>query len=62
MEQKILYKCDPKKNTECKKTFCKYIWEKGECEGTSEEKYAVHDDEGNPIIIANFKISGLNIT
>lgn len=52
MKQKILYKCDPEKNTGCKKTHCKFnpVVIGGECDSTSEEQYAVIDDKGNPII------------
>ena len=52
MKRKILYKCDPEKNTGCKKTHCKYdpCVVNGECDSTSEEQYAVCDDKGNPII------------
>lgn len=54
--EKILYKCDPKKNTACKKTHCKFnpAVIGGECDSTSEEQYAVLDDNGEPIIKYNF--------
>lgn len=50
--EKILYKCDPEKNTACRKTHCKFnpAVIGGECDSTSEEQYAVIDDKGNPII------------
>ena len=56
MEQKILYKCDPDKNTACRKTHCKYdpCVVNGECDSTSQEQYAVLDDNGKPIITYNF--------
>lgn len=52
MKQIILYKCDPEKNTGCKKTHCKFnpAVIGGECDMTLEKKFAILDDKGEPII------------
>lgn len=47
MDKKVLYKCDPHKNAECKKTGC-YIYG-GMCDGTTEKQYAFTDENGEPI-------------
>ena len=44
---KVLYKCDCEKNLECSKTSCQIF-----CTGTIQEEYAVRDEEGKPIILA----------
>ena len=47
MDRKTLYKCDPYKNAECKKTGC-YI-HGGMCDGTTEKQYARTDENGAPV-------------
>ena len=49
--EKTLYRCDPDKNTECRKTSC-YRRYKGwtRCKATSNPEYAVRDDNGAPIV------------
>lgn len=47
----MLYLCDPEKNTECKKTYCKFRTLCGECDSTSKEEYAKHDVYGKPIVM-----------
>lgn len=44
---KVIYKCDFEKNLECSKTSCQTY-----CKATLEEEYAVRDEEGKPIIMA----------
>ena len=57
--KRVIYKCDPKKNTQCKRTSCKYR-ERSKlsvieydylCEGTSNPEYAVKGEDGKPIIL-----------
>ena len=45
MDKKLFYKCDPEKNTECKKTMC-YI-NGGECYSTLNAQYAKADESEN---------------
>lgn len=45
---KIIYRCDPNKNTKCKKTSC-FIFA-GECQCTSDKKFAALDGYGKPIV------------
>lgn len=40
----VAYECDPKKNKECKKTFCYMIG--GECRMTTHKEYST---DGKPI-------------
>ena len=44
---KPTYVCDPKINTECKKTGC-YL-NGGMCEYTTDKRFAVKDDTGTPV-------------
>lgn len=44
---KTAYVCDPKINTECKKTGC-YL-NGGMCEYTTDKRFAVKDDTGTPV-------------
>ena len=55
MIQETFYRCDPEKNTECKKRGCALI--KGRkkagsfrCEATANPEYAVLNEEGRPIV------------
>ena len=54
MKQITYYKCDPEKNTECKKNGCNKGRGKskkafGWCKATSNPEYAVLNEEGRPI-------------
>lgn len=40
MQKKVLYVCDPRKNTECKKISC-WRYSNGECYLTTDEKKAL---------------------
>lgn len=42
-----LYKCNPEKNTECKKTIC--FINGGECDNTTNPEAAIIDENGKPI-------------
>ena len=52
--QTTFYRCDPGKNTECKKTGCALVKKKGKCTGkceaTSNPKFAQLNEDGNPIV------------
>ena len=50
----MFYKCDPNKNTKCKKTTC-YIYG-GNCELTSNSNYA--KDASKPLIEYNNRAAG----
>ena len=47
----VLYKCDPEKNTKCKKKLC-LLYTKGRysCKSTKHPEYAVKDENGEPIV------------
>ena len=47
----VLYKCDPEKNTECKKRSCKYNAAAlvRVCMATNNAAFAMLDDRGKPI-------------
>ena len=47
MKETIYYRCNPKENTECRKSGC-FIWG-GRCRATSRAEYALKDDDGHPI-------------
>ena len=49
----ILYKCDPDKNTNCKKRICfaRKPCMNNPCRGTRNVDYAVKDKTGKPIVI-----------
>ena len=47
---KILYRCDPEKNTECRKRGCAKEKKAFRCKCTSNPDYAVKDNNGKPII------------
>lgn len=51
-ERQILYKCDYKKNTECKKTACQQ-----ECFFTTKEKYRAN----NKVYVYNHGINGIEV-
>ena len=53
MDRKIIYKCDPEKNTECKKSFC--FIRGGGCRYTADPRAAKLDKRGNKIEIPNFE-------
>lgn len=53
MDKKVLYKCDPEKNTECKKNFC--FIRGGGCRYTADPNAAKLDKRGNKIEIPNFE-------
>ena len=48
---KVLYRCDPIKNKQCKKTSCAYNKEAKYhfCKLTTDRRYARLDDKGEPI-------------
>ena len=52
--QRTYYKCDPEKNTECRKTGCALIKKRGkvpgDCAATSNPDFAVLNEEGKPIV------------
>lgn len=43
----VFYRCDPEKNTECRKSGC--YTRGGECKATSKMACAIRDADGNPI-------------
>lgn len=48
-----LYWCDPEKNTECRKSGCRYVLrpcEGGVCEATFRRAFARTDENGMPMI------------
>ena len=48
--QKVFYRCDPEKNTECKKRLCSLTEHRAfGCRCTSNPDYAVRDSKGEPI-------------
>ena len=52
--KKVLYECDPRKNTECRKTSCfKY---NGPCRRTAHPEYAVRDENGEPVIEGELEV------
>ncbi|MBP3573247.1 MAG: hypothetical protein J6J71_01415 [Prevotella sp.] len=52
-----LYKCDPEKNTECKKTIC--FTNGGECSATTNPEAAITDENGKPIEEPALKVETL---
>ena len=52
--QKTFYKCDPEKNTECRKSRCALAKKRGriagECEATSNPDFAMLNEDGKPIV------------
>ena len=55
MIQKTFYRCDPEKNTECRKRWCALTKgrKKGgsfRCEATENPDYAVLNEEGRPVV------------
>ena len=52
--QRTYYKCDPEKNTECKKRGCALVKKRGriagECEATSNPDFAKLNEDGKPIV------------
>lgn len=53
MDKKVLYKCNPEKNTECKKNFC--FLRGGGCRDTANPNAAKLDKRGNKIEIPNYE-------
>ena len=52
-DQATLYWCDPEKNTECRKTGCRYVLrpcEGGACDATFIRAFARLDEKGEPMI------------
>lgn len=49
----VLYECDPEKNVQCEKTYCKFNRKAKECvcDGTSNKEYARADAYGRPIVL-----------
>ena len=45
--EKIFYRCDPEKNTECRKRGC--FRRGGKCRATSRTECAVRDADGKPV-------------
>lgn len=54
MITKTYYRCDPEKNTECKKRGCALVKGKGRkpgpCSATDDPACAVLDEEGRPVV------------
>ena len=56
MIQKTYYRCDPEKNTKCKKTGCALTRGKGKkagiyrCDATKDPECAMLNEEGRPIV------------
>lgn len=49
----IIYRCDPEKNTACRKLGCRDLYPgEGRCSGTRDPKCAQLDGYGNPIVQA----------
>ena len=52
--QKTFYRCDPEKNTECKKRNCALAKKRGkltgECEATDNPDFAQLNEAGKPIV------------
>ena len=52
--KKVMSECDPRKNTECRKTSCfKY---NGPCRRTAHPEYAVRDENGEPVIAGELEV------
>lgn len=53
MKEKVMYLCDPKANTTCRKRTCAYsrTAQYAVCIATSDPKCAQRDGKGNPIKI-----------
>ena len=53
MRQTTYYRCDPEKNTECKKRGCALVKGRGrkpgQCEVTDNPEFAVLNEEGRPV-------------
>lgn len=58
MDKKVLYKCDPEKNTECKRNFC--FMRGGGCRCTANPNAAKLDKRGNKIEIPNYEEYDVN--
>ena len=56
MSEKIFYRCDPEKNTECRKRRCFRRTRNGTCRATSKVECAVRDADGHPI--EEFRVRG----
>ena len=52
--QKTFYRCDPEKNTECRKRGCALVKKRGrtagECEATENPEFAQLNEDGKPIV------------
>ena len=52
--QRTYYKCDPEKNTECKKRSCALVKRRGknpgECSATDNPDFAMLNEDGKPIV------------
>ena len=52
--QETFYRCDPEKNTECKKNGCALVKKRGktagECAATSNPDCAVLNEAGKPVV------------
>ena len=49
--EKTFYRCDPDRNTECRKRMCYRSGKKwATCKATRNPEYAVRDDNGAPIV------------
>ena len=52
--QTTFYRCDPEKNTECKKRGCALVKKRGkisgECAATSNPDFAELNEDGKPIV------------
>ena len=60
MNESTLYWCDPEKNTECRKTSCRYVLRKcegGVCAATFRRAFARLDENGVPMVydMSHFK-------
>lgn len=53
LETKVIFLCDPKKNTRCKKTSC-YL-NGGDCRGTLHPAFSLLDTDGKPMILKKEK-------
>ena len=53
-QKRLLYLCDPDKNTDCPKTYCAYLHPGfGECCRTSDIRFAKTGEDGKPVEILN---------
>lgn len=51
----MLYLCDPRKNTICRKEHCSHLTLLGECYATRSPEFAAQDSTGKPIRVPDLR-------